>query len=115
MRRPGSPFCSRSEAGDAPWATASDVTFTNNIVRHVGSGVNIAGPDDVSPSLPSNRILIKNNLFDDIDGKKWGGVDVAADGRFVQFIGGPTNITIDHNTIFQDGALIVADGGLTLV
>src|SRR5262245_19241421 len=98
-------FTPRSEAGVAPWATASDVTFTNNIVRHSGCGFNISGGDDVSPSQPSHRILIKNNVLDDINGAKWGG----ADGRALQFIGGPVNITIDHNTIFEDSAIIVAD------
>src|SRR5262249_44193528 len=34
-------FTPRSEAGVAPQATASDVTFTNNIVRHSGCGFNI--------------------------------------------------------------------------
>src|SRR5262245_12541330 len=98
-------FTPRSEAGVAPWATASDVTFTNNIVRHSGCGFNISGGDDVSPSQPSHRILIKNNLIDDINGPRWGG----ADGRALQFIGGPVNITIDHNTTFEDSAIIVAD------
>ena len=65
-------FTPRGEDGVAPWATVQDVTFTNNVVRHSGGGFNIAGPDDSSPSQPSQRILIKNNLIDDIDGDKWG-------------------------------------------
>jgi hypothetical protein len=35
---------------------------------------------------------------------------VPADGRFAQLVGGPVNITFDHNTIFHSGALIFADG-----
>jgi hypothetical protein len=105
-------FTPRGEDGVAPWATALDVTFTNNILRHSGGGFNIAGPDDGSPSQPSRRILIKNNLIDDIDGSKWGSADYGpTDGRFAQLVGGPVNITIDHNTIFHSGSLIVADGG----
>jgi hypothetical protein len=104
-------FTPRGEDGVAPWATVQDVTFTNNIVRHSGGGFNIAGPDDSSPSQPSQRILIKNNLIDDIDGDKWGSVAYGpADGRFAQLVGGPVNITFDHNTIFHSGSLIVADG-----
>jgi len=104
-------FTPRGEDGAAPWATAQDVTFTNNIVRHSGGGFNIAGPDDTSPSQPSQRILIKNNLIDDIDGDKWGSVDFGpADGRFAQLVGGPVDITFDHNTIFHSGVIIVADG-----
>ena len=104
-------FTPRGEDGVAPWATVQDVAFTNNIVRHSGGGFNVAGPDDTSPSQPSRRILIKNNLIDDIDGNKWGsGAGVPADGRFAQLVGGPVNITFDHNTIFHSGALIFADG-----
>ena len=104
-------FTPRGEDGAAPQATAQDVTFTNNILRHSGNGFNIAGPDDTSPSQPSQRILIKNNLIDDIDGAKWGSAAYGpADGRFAQICGGPPNVTIDHNTIFQSGSLIFAEG-----
>src|SRR5215813_13963015 len=104
-------FTPRGEDGKAPWATAQDVIFTNNVLRHSGNGFNIAGPDDTSPSQPSQRILIKNNLIDDIDGNKWGsGAGGPADGRFAQLVGGPVNITFDHNTIFHSGALVFADG-----
>src|SRR5262247_3881065 len=104
-------FTPRGEDGGAPQATAQDVTFTNNILRHSGCGFNIAGPDDGSPSQPSQRILIKNNLIDDIDGGKWGSADDGpTDGRFAQLVGGPVNITIDHNTIFHSGSLIFFDG-----
>src|SRR5262249_51171094 len=103
-------FTPRAELGVAPQATAADVTFTNNIVRHSGSGFNIAGPDDTSPSQPSQRILIKNNLIDDINGNIWtSDSNVPADGRAVQTVGGPVNITVDHNTIFESGAIIIAD------
>jgi hypothetical protein len=104
-------FTPRGEDGVAPWATVQDVTFTNNVVRHSGGGFNIAGPDGSSPSQPSQRILIKNNLIDDIDGDKWGSATHGpADGRFAQLVGGPVNITFDHNTIFHSGSLIFADG-----
>ncbi|MBO0859416.1 MAG: fibronectin type III domain-containing protein [Chloracidobacterium sp.] len=104
-------FTPRGENGVAPQATAADVTFTNNILRHSGSGLNIAGPDDTSPSQPSQRILIRNNLIDDINGGKWTfDSSTPADGRAFQTVGGPVNITIDHNTAFETGAVIVADG-----
>jgi hypothetical protein len=104
-------FTPRGEDGAAPWATVQDVIFTNNILRHSGGGFNIAGLDDGGPSQLSRRILIKNNLIEDIDGNKWGSaVYGPASGRFAQIVGGPANITFDHNTIFHSGALIVADG-----
>jgi len=106
-------FTPRGEGGTAPQATAADVTFTNNILRHSGGGFNIAGPDDTSPSQPSQRILIKNNLIDDINGNRWTS-SVPADGRAFQTVGGPVNVTIDHNTVFESGAVIVADGAPSL-
>jgi len=76
-----------------------------------GRNVNIGGPDDTSPSQPSHRILIRNNLIDDIDGDKWGSAAYGpADGKFAQLVGGPADVTFDHNTIFHSGSLIVADG-----
>src|SRR5262249_24344362 len=52
-------FTPRGEDGAAPQATAADVTFTNNILRHSVGGFNISGPDDTSPSQPSQRILLQ--------------------------------------------------------
>jgi hypothetical protein len=103
-------FTPRGE-GVAPWATAADVTFTNNILRNSGCGFNVAGADDSGPSQPSQRILIKNNLIYEIDGVKWGGVAGPADGRFAQIVGGPLNVVFDHNTIIQSGTIVYADGG----
>src|SRR5581483_1043507 len=34
-------FTVRDENGAAPWAVIQDVTFSNNIVRHSGAGINI--------------------------------------------------------------------------
>jgi len=49
------------------------VTFTNNIVRHSGGGLNLMGTDNIYSSQPTQRILIQNNLFDDINGPAWSG------------------------------------------
>jgi hypothetical protein len=102
-------FTPRNQNGGAPWSVVQDVTFTNNIVRHSGGGFNISGPDtEAGPSLPSQRILIKNNLIDDIDGQRWTGGAERADGEFLQIVGGPINIKVDHNTVFQSGSIIMA-------
>jgi hypothetical protein len=102
-------FTPRNQSGRAPWSVAQDVTFINNIVRHSGGGFNISGPDnEAGASLPSQRILIKNNLIYDINGQRWTGVAEPADGEFLQIVGGPLNITVDHNTVFQSGSIIMA-------
>ena len=67
-------FTPRNQGGGSPWSVVQDVTFADNALRHSGGGFNIAGPDnEAGVSQPSRRILIRNNLIEDIDGKAWGG------------------------------------------
>lgn len=99
-------FTVRNEGGRSPWATIEDVTFTNNIVRHSPNGVNILAQDDIHPpSGRAQRILIKNNLFADIDGTRWGGK-----GRLFQLLYGTRHVVIEHNTAFHTGHLLMAAG-----
>src|SRR5262249_26971582 len=63
----------RSPDGKSPWTVVEDVTFTNNVVRGAGSGIKISGRDESAPSQQTRRVLIRNNLFENIDGKAWGG------------------------------------------
>ena len=98
-------FTPRNQDGRSPWSVAQDVTFSNNVLRHSGGGFNISGPDDVmGTSQPSRRILIRNNLIEDIDGKAWGGA-----GRLFQIINGAEYVTIDHNTGFATGNILSTD------
>jgi hypothetical protein len=53
-------FTPRNQYGGAPWTVVRDVQFTNNIVRHVASGINILGTDYLNPSLETTNILIQN-------------------------------------------------------
>ncbi|HEY9435357.1 MAG TPA: hypothetical protein VI260_28205, partial [Blastocatellia bacterium] len=63
------------------------------------------GPDNVAGvSQPSRRILIRNNLIEDIDGKAWGGA-----GKLFQIISGAEYVTIDHNTGFATGSIMATD------
>jgi hypothetical protein len=89
-------FTPRNQGGTAPWSVVQHVRFTNNIVRHVSSGVNILGNDNDYPSQLTNDIVILNNLFYDVS-SAYGG-----NGRFLM-TGGGTNVTVDHNTVIQDG------------
>jgi hypothetical protein len=98
-------FTPRNQNGRSPWSVVQDVTFANNALRHSGGGFNIAGPDnEAGVSLPSRRILIRNNLIEDIDGKAWGGA-----GRLFQIIGGAEYVTIDHNTGFATGNILTTE------
>jgi hypothetical protein len=103
-------FTVRNQDGTAPWSNVSDVTFTNNIVRHSGGGVNMMGADYLHPSQPTQRILIQNNLFDDISGTGWNGT-----GTFFQIMDGGSDVVVDHNTVLQSGNMITATYSSALV
>src|SRR5262245_532786 len=98
-------FTVRNQGGLAPWSIVADVTFTHNILRHVATAVNVLGQDDVHPSQQTNRLLVQNNLFDDVNSSVWGG-----SGRLFQLLGGAANLTIDHNTAFHTGDFVTASG-----
>jgi hypothetical protein len=98
----------RTENGTAPWVYVQDITFTDNVLRHTASAVNISGLDSGDPQrlVRGKRILIQNNLFDDVNGKAWGG----GGGVLFQVTSGADAVTIDHNTGFQSSQIILADG-----
>jgi hypothetical protein len=87
-------FTVRNQDGASPWSTVEDVTFQNNLVRHVASAINILGSDDIHPSQPTRRIAILNNLFVDVGGQ-WGA------GRLFQLLEGVSDVRIGHNTALQ--------------
>lgn len=97
-------FTVRNQDGAAPWSVVEDVTFTNNILRHVASGINILGRDNAHPSQPTRRILIKNNLFEDIGGK-WGA------GQLLQLLDGTEDVVMTHNTALQTASLVLGGEG----
>lgn len=80
-------FTVRNQDGGAPWSVVEDVSFVRNIVRHSTSGFNLLGSDDVFPSQPTRRILIRDNLLLDISGLRWGS---PGGGRLFQFVSPPT-------------------------
>jgi len=100
-------FTVRNQDGGCPWCEVRDVSFEKNLVRHAGGGVQILGTDDAHPSGLTQSVMIRNNVFADIDNQRWGG-----NGYAMLIIGGPKNITIDHNTIVQEhgSGLIQLDG-----
>ena len=93
-----------SDSGSA--AVIEDVTFTNNIVRNVGSGVLVLGHDE--PPAPTEnrlrRVTLRNNLFDNIDGPRFG-----SNGVFLTIIAGTEDVTVEHNTAIQTGNIISTD------
>ena len=98
-------FSVRNQDGGAPWTVLQDITFTNNTVKHVAAGLKITGFDDTGfVTQQTKRVLIKNNVFDDVNHNTWGG-----DGRMFLFLHGPDSVTIDHNTGMTTGAFVISD------
>ncbi len=95
----------RNQDGTAPWSVVQDITFTNNIVRHTAQGINFLGTDNAYPSQQEKRLLIKNNVLADVGAAQWGG-----GGRLYQILYGAADVTIDHNTAFQTGSIIMSEG-----
>lgn len=97
-------FTVRNQDGLAPWSVVRDVSFTNNIVRHVAAGINVLGKDDQHPSQKVTGLRIVNNLFYDVNGPAFGG-----NGTFLQ-ITEADNTVVDHNTVLHSGNVIFAYG-----
>ncbi|MGH9799531.1 MAG: right-handed parallel beta-helix repeat-containing protein, partial [Blastocatellia bacterium] len=94
-----------NQDGGAPWSHTGDVTFTNNIIRHSGAGINLLGRDSNQLGVQMQRVLIRNNLLDDINGPRWGGTH----GRALQISDVP-DVIVDHNTVIQTGDAITTYG-----
>jgi cellulose synthase/poly-beta-1,6-N-acetylglucosamine synthase-like glycosyltransferase len=97
-------FTVRNQDGGAPWSVVEDVTFSNNLVRHVAAGINVLGRDDNHPSRQTRRLAIRNNVFLDVGGR-WG------NGRLFQLLAGTADVTIDHNTALQTGSILFGGDG----
>ena len=83
-----------------------DVTFTNNIVRHVPGVVNIAGFDDSDPTQRTERITFRNNLFEDVSHTAYG-----TNARALLLGDGAATLVFDRNTIIHtNSSLLYAYG-----
>jgi hypothetical protein len=80
-----------------------NITYSNNIIRHAGSGITIGLYDDkaldaagnpVPPTLLSmvHDIKLQNNLFDDLS------LQYGSFSHGMLIVGPPTNFFVDHNT-----------------
>jgi len=100
-------FTVRNQDGGCPWCQVDHVTFSGNVVRHSGAGIQMLGSDYNYPSQQTQTVLIQNNVFWDIDSQNWGG-----NGYFISIVNAPRDLTIDHNTIISDhgSGVVQVDG-----
>ena len=99
-------FTPRAHGTRATWTIVEQVRFQNNIVRHVAAGINISGYDSNATTRQTRDLLIRNNLFTDVDHTRWGG-----NGTFVQIGDEPLDVHIEHNTVLQSGNIVSVYGG----
>jgi len=90
---------------DGMGSTLQDITFRKNLVRRSGAGIAVMGQTADFPGRQTRRVLIQDNLFEDIGGAMWGG-----SGVLFQVVGVTTDVVIDHNTGLQNGKAIITDG-----
>lgn len=83
-----------NQDGGAPWTIVEDIAIERNRFHNLAQGINIKGRESSNPKSVTSRILIRDNLLE-ISGLN------GANGRAIQTILGPTDITIDHNTVIN--------------
>jgi hypothetical protein len=86
--------------GGLPQAVTEDIVVRNNVVRDVSGGINVQGRDPQRQSGQLARLTVVDNFFS-ISRAGWGG-----SGWFLKMGGEPRDVTIEHNTIVQDGQLV---------
>ena len=87
----------RDQYGDAEHAIIQDVTFENNLIHNVGRGLLLTGEDDLQISQQTQRVLIRNNVFDEINAANGGaftiGIETTSPDRPILYL------TIENNLI----------------
>lgn len=101
------------KSGNNVYASNSDFTFTNNVIKNVAQGFNIVGRDDNGGMLSGGlqRVTIKNNLLVGI-GKNVNNFSSTGNdstlGRGIQIDQGnsliypPNFLVVDHNTVMTN-------------
>jgi hypothetical protein len=97
-------FTPRNQEGTAPWSVVRNITFQNNVVRHVAGVFNIMGYDDIHSSRQTENIVIRNNLAYDVNPVYTTKLGTLAEGRFMLIGAGPKNVKIRHNTVDNQGS-----------
>jgi len=96
-------FTPRNQSNTAPWVIVKNVTIQNNIIRHVAAVFNVLGYDNLAPSQQTQDITLRNNLIYDVS-TSYAIPNHPANGRLAVIGAGPKNITIDHNTVDNNGS-----------
>nr|AHZ45572.1 VCBS [uncultured bacterium] len=102
-----------SQSGSCTFCETGEVTFQNNIIRHSPAGLSLVGLDfNVTPAgIRMHDVVIRNNLFDDLDRGLWRVRTTIPTTRF-SLVNGVDRLTLDHNTIIMpNGTGVIAFSG----
>ena len=89
----GTAIVIKSTTDSGAGATAADIVFINNVVRGAANALSVNGSEEKG----GHQLIIRNNIFDDIDGAKWNG-----QGFFMKSADW-NGLIIENNTIIQTG------------
>ena len=96
MAQEGTAVLFRTAIDSGNHAVVEDIEFTDNIVRSSASALNIYGGE----GRGGRRLIIKNNIFEDINGKKYKGR-----GYFIK------STSFRNNIVFHNEYGFFGDGG----
>ncbi|HEY0077641.1 MAG TPA: hypothetical protein VGB73_03275 [Pyrinomonadaceae bacterium] len=83
-----------TQYGRAPWSACQDVVVRHNIIRRVGTAIQL-GKENISQG--TRRVQIVNNLAYDLNREKY--APVTMEGCFVGTTIDADDVTIEHNTV----------------
>jgi hypothetical protein len=99
-----------NQTGRCGWCETADLVFEHNVVRHSPGGLSLIGLDQpsttISASVRMHDVVIRNNLFDDIDRNRWF-VGLTKGAAMFTLLNGVERLSIDHNTIIIPSATAV--------
>ncbi|MGV3710156.1 MAG: hypothetical protein ACO1Q7_15070, partial [Gemmatimonas sp.] len=87
-------FQTVSQYNQAPWTTIQDITVRNNLIKNATAGVNILSRMNTVPTVGTRRVLVENNLFQDVGKDPINGQD----GQVFQLLSDNEDITFVNNT-----------------
>lgn len=93
-------FTVRNQSGTAPWSAVQDVTMINNRLRNSPTAFVVMGYDSPNKSQQTQRFLIRNNLFEQVE----------RTGFMITW--GSDDVEIDHNTFVPTNYLPFVMSGL---
>jgi hypothetical protein len=101
----------KNQSNRCPLCKSTDIVIRLNHIAHVASGLQVgSGLSDAGGAASgSERVSIHDNIFDDIDGKEYGGFGAFA--QITSTFPALRDINISHNTAFPSKALLLLGVG----